>query len=252
MARLPDPPQQSQRRRLEDFSEIREVLDRSTSDAPIISLVLRREGELSPIARLLVDRASELEIPILVESEREMRRMSSGEKVQELIALEGPSPNATLDELMSRKGLVWVLVGLRYPGNVGFIVRSAEVAGAAGVVLATDWERSQLPEALRIGMRADRFFPVIEGKAEAAIAAARRSGRRVVALETAGRTMPWDADLVTPTAVVVGSETTGVSRPILESVDDIIRIPTQGFIPSYNVQSAVGIVLGEWLRQNIE
>jgi TrmH family RNA methyltransferase len=178
--------------------------------------------------------------------------MSSGEEARELIALEGPSPNPTLDELMSRKGLVWVLVGLRYPANVGFILRSAEVAGAAGVVLASDWERSQLPEALRIGMRADRFFPVIECEATAAIEAARRAGRRVVALETAGRRMPWDADLVTPTAVVVGSETMGIAEAILESVDDIIRIPTRGFIPSYNVQAAVGILLGEWLRQNIE
>jgi tRNA G18 (ribose-2'-O)-methylase SpoU len=232
------------------MAEIRDVLDRSTSDSPVISLLLCREGGLSSAARLLLDRARELGIPILVESEREMRRMSSGEKARELIALEGPSPDATLDELMSRKGLVFVLVGLRYPGNVGFILRSAEVAGAAGVVLANDWEGSQLSEALRVGMRADRFFPVIEGEALAAIAAARRAARRVVALETAGTKTPWNAALVSPTVVVVGSETTGISDALLRSVDDIIRIPTGGFIPSYNVQAAVGMLLGEWLRQN--
>jgi TrmH family RNA methyltransferase len=178
--------------------------------------------------------------------------MSSEQNARELIALEGPSPNATLDELMSRTGLVFVLVGLRYPGNVGFILRSAEVAGAAGVVLQNDWEGSQLSEALRVGMRADRFFPVIEAEALAAIAAARRANRRVVALETAGVKTPWNVDLESPTVVVVGSETTGISDALLRSLDDIIRIPAPGFIPSYNVQAAVGMLLGEWLRQNIE
>ena len=215
-------------------------------------MMLCRSGELSETTRLLVDRARELDIPVLVESEREMRRMSAGEEARELIALAGPPPRATLDELMSRKGLVCVLVGLRYPGTVGFILRSAEVAGAAGVVLVNDWEGPQLSEALRVGMRADRFFPVIESEAAAAIAAARRAGRRVIALEMAGTKPPWKADLGSPAAVVVGSETTGISDAILESVDEIIRIPTRGFIPSYNVQAAVGMLLGEWLRQNLE
>jgi len=198
----------------------------------------------------MIDRARELDIPVRVEPEREMRRMSSGAEACELIALEGPSPDATLDEMMARKGLVCVLAGLRYPGNVGFILRSAEVAGAAGVVLATDWEGSQLPDALRIGFRPNRFFPVVESEITAAIAAARRAGRRVVALETSGTKAPWNADFVSPVVVVVGSETTGIPDEILASVDELIRIPTRGFIPSYNVQAAVGILLGEWLRQS--
>lgn len=212
--------------------------------------MLCREGDLSPTARNLVERARELGIPILGESEREMRRMSSRESVPELIALEGSGASATLDELMSSDGLVCVLIGLRYPGNVGFIIRSAEVAGLAGIVVTTDWEGSQLSEALRVGMRADRFFPVIESDAGAAIAAARRAGRRVVALETTGTKAPWQTDLSLPTALVVGSETTGISESLLASMDDVVRLPTHGFIPSYNVQAAVGMLLGEWLRQN--
>ncbi len=214
--------------------------------------MLCREGDLSAAACLLVDRSRELGIPVLVEPEREMRRMSSGEKAPELIAFEGQSPDATLDELMSREGLVFILVELRYPANVGFILRSAEVAGAAGIVLANQWDGSQFSEAVRVGMRANRFFPVIESEITDAIAAARRAGRRVGALETAGTKAPWNVDLISPTAIIVGSETTGISDAILESVDDIIRIPTRGFIPSYNVQAAVGIMLGEWLRQNLQ
>jgi tRNA G18 (ribose-2'-O)-methylase SpoU len=212
--------------------------------------MLCRERNLSAEAERLVELAHSQGVPVLVESDREMRRMSLGDTPAELIALNGPSPHASLDELMSAEGLVFILAGLRYPGNVGFIARSAEVAGAAGIVLDTDWKGSERAEALRVGMRADRFFPVIESSAEAAIRAARRVDRRIVAVETNGDRTPWDSDLVVPTAVIVGGETTGIDAAVLESVDEVMRIPTRGFIPSYNVQAAVAMVLGEWLRQN--
>jgi len=150
---------------------------------------------------------------------------------------------------MSAEGLVFLLVGLRYPGNVGFIIRSAEVAGAAGVVLATQWKGTEKSEALRVGMRADRFFPVIESQAGEAIRVARAAGRCIVALETSGARALWDADLRKPTLIIVGGEANGIDDAILKSVDEAFRIPTRGFIPSYNVQAAVAMVLGESLRQ---
>jgi tRNA G18 (ribose-2'-O)-methylase SpoU len=211
--------------------------------------VLCREGELSQRASDVLKLAEEKGVAILVESEREMRRMSAGEWASELIALEGPPLTTSLNELMSADGPVFLLVGLRYPGNVGFIIRSAEVAGAAGVVLATQWRGGERAEALRIGMRADRFFPVIESQAEEAIRVARAAGRRIVALETTGTRVLWDADLRPPTVIIVGGEATGIDDAILQSVDEAFRIPTRGFIPSYNVQAAVAMVLGEWLRQ---
>ena len=49
--------------------------------------------------------------------------------------------------------------------------------------------------------------------------------------------------------MLFGSETEGLSAEIMGDVDQSVRIPTRGFIPSYNVQAATGILLGEWLRQ---
>ena len=214
-----------------------------------LALVLCREGELSPRAAKVLELAEGKGVAILVESAREMRRMSEGETASELIALEGPPLSASLAGLMSAEGPVFLLVGLRYPGNVGFIIRSAEVAGAAGVVLATQWKGTEKSEALRVGMRADRFFPVIESQAEEAIREARAAGRRIVALETTGARPLWDADLRRPNLIIVGGEAYGIDDTIIQSADEAFRIPTRGFIPSYNVQAAVAMVLGEWLRQ---
>jgi tRNA G18 (ribose-2'-O)-methylase SpoU len=234
------------RRRLDELDAIREAFDRNAS----IRSLLCRTGDLSGAAMELVERARALGIPVLVESEREMRRMSVGDGASELLAIEADGDPTDLDELMAEPGLVFVLVGLRYPANVGFILRSAEVAGAAGVVVANAWQGSELAEALRVGMRADRFLPVFQAEAEAALAAARRSGRRIVAIETGGERAPWDVDLRHPSVVLVGGEAAGIPESLLAESDVVVRIPTRGIIPSYNVQAAVAIALGEWLRQS--
>jgi tRNA G18 (ribose-2'-O)-methylase SpoU len=215
-----------------------------------ISLLLMVEDGASAAAEELARRAEVLGIEVRQESKRELRRMCAGDGAVEILGLEGPSASQTLDELMASDGIVFLLVGLRYPGNVGYILRCLEVAGGAGVVLDTDWGAPQRDEALRVGMRADRFFPVIDAESHDALRAARAAGRRVVALETAGRSAPWEVSLKGPLVLLVGSESTGIPDSVLGEVDEIVTIPVGGFIPSYNVQAAVGIVLGEWMRQN--
>jgi tRNA G18 (ribose-2'-O)-methylase SpoU len=229
--------------------EIRAALDRQVPIALILCEEVDEAALRSPGVHELLARARSSGIAIRYESAREMRRMSGGSEAAELLALEGPGPPADLDALMREDGIVFVLTGLRYPGNVGYIVRCAEVAGAAGVVLCADWEGDQRAEAARVGMHAERFLGVLEAEPARALAAARRAGRRILALETSGDRAPWQVDLAEPVVVLVGGETTGIPAGILAQADEVVGIPMHGFIPSFNVQGAVGIVLGEWLRQ---
>ena len=217
-----------------------------------LSCLLVDEGRATAEVEALVERARETGIPISAESAREMRRMSEGDRVEALLAVVGPPLAVDLATMMSAPGLVLILAGLRYPGNVGFIMRSAEVAGAAGIVLACDWAAGEREEASRVSIRADRFLPVLDASADRAVDAARAAGRQVLALETSGKDTPWSLDLRVPTVLVLGSEADGLPTDLLARVDRGIRIPTRGFIPSYNVQAAAGIVLGEWLRQTDE
>ena len=234
------------RRQLRGTEAISAALDSNS----LVSLLLLREGSHSPAIDRLLARARILGIPILEESEREMRRMSAGQPAADVLALEGPPRARTLDELMAKEGVVFVLAGLRYPSNGGYILRCVEVAGGAGVVLDTGWGDAERDEALRVGMRPDRFFSVLRAETREALRAARRAGRRIVAVETSGDFAPWEVDLSKPVVVLVGSETTGIPEPILDEADEVVCIPIGGFIPSYNVQAAVGILLGEWMRQN--
>lgn len=234
------------RRRLLDRDAIRQAVAQGRE----LGVLLVREGERSPEVAALVEAARAAGVRISIESPREMRRMSATDEAPALLAMQGPAPASDLAALMKREGVVFVLIGLRYPANVGFILRSAEVAGAAGVVVANHWKESEWAEARRVSMRADRFLSVLSARAGEAVTAALASGRRLVAIETNGDATPWTADLTGPIACLIGSEATGIPADLLARADEILRIPTPGFIPSYNVQAATSILLGELLRQS--
>lgn len=215
-------------------------------------LVLVGKGDGSPALEALLARLRADEVPVHFESAREMRRMfPDGVSATEdaVLGLCGPAPAQDLATLMGSSGVVFGLIGLRYPGNAGFILRSVEVAGGAGVVLDSEWGEAQMEEALRTGMRPERFMPVLRAEVFMMIRAARAAGRQVLAIETSGARPPWESNFDQPALILVGSEAEGLSEAVLAEADQVVRIPAHGFIPSYNVQAAVGICLGEWLRQ---
>ncbi len=161
----------------------------------------------------------------------------------------GPAPGADLHDVLRGEGATWHLVGVAYPGNAGMALRTAEVSGAAAAFIDSDFDRAARRAALRASLRADRFMPVFFGAAEAVIEAAAKLGRRIVALEDVGDVPPWEIDLSGRVHFVVGGEARGIPDSILAACDAIVRIPTPGFVPSYNLQAAVAAVASERLRQ---
>ena len=75
------------------------------------------------------------------------------------------------------------------------------------------------------------------------------AGRHVFAVEDVGRVAPWETDLTRPALFVVGGERHGIAPELLARADTVLRIPMQGFIPSYNLQAAMAAVASERLRQ---
>jgi tRNA G18 (ribose-2'-O)-methylase SpoU len=140
-------------------------------------------------------------------------------------------------------------VGIAYPGNTGFAIRLAEVSGADAVFVDSGFQHEGRREALRASMRADHFMPVFWKPALEVIAQARQAGRRVLAVEDVGTLSPWEVNLREPLLLLIGGERDGIPREVLEACDGAIAIPMHGFIPSYNLQAAMGIVVGEHLRQ---
>jgi tRNA G18 (ribose-2'-O)-methylase SpoU len=232
----------SARQRLTGSAELVRALD---AGLPVRCVVVP-EGALPAELSALCERAAAAGAEILRSGERRQTRLAGDADVAALV---GPERDGDLDAVMARGGAVWLIVGARYPGNVGTAIRTAEVSGADGVYIDCAFDHAQRREARRASMRADRFLPVAWERAGDVIGAARRAGKRIVAVEDNGSAAPWEISLAGPVLFVAGGESDGIPAAVQRRCDAVTRIPMEGFVSSYNLQAAVAIVAAERLRQ---
>ena len=213
-----------------------------------------------PIDRVLVDREKDTtlirdlckqhNIPLEEGSTNDLWRMSSAGHV-EALALIGRFQTESLDELMSRGGTIWFFDGVTYSTNLGFAIRTAEVSGADGVVLNVAKTHEERRTIRRASMRADRFIPVIYSNTEEIIAKAKQYNLPIIVAEDVGDRGPWDVDMTGDILLVVGAERDGVTQQVLDNADFVVKLPMNGFVPSYNLQVAVSVLAVEALKQKI-
>lgn len=227
----------------------REIAAALAAGEPLAAVFVARTAADEPEVAALLERARGAGATVHVAGADVLRRFGRGDPPPSVVAVVGQAPAVAMDELLARAGAVWLLSGLAYATNAGFAIRTAEVAGAAGVVVDAAFGAAGRRTALRASMRADRVMPVLWVPSLATVEAARRAGVRVVALEESGAAAPWDTDLTRPSLFVVGNERRGIAADVLARCDEVVRVPAAGFIPSYNVQAAMAAVAAERLRQ---
>lgn len=214
-----------------------------------LGLVLLEQGSADQEALAVAEEARSRGVPVREVTAAVIRRMTSVGPRAPVLALAGREPGAELDAALARKGAFWLLVGTAYPSNAGMVIRTAEGSGADGIAIDAPWDHDQRRTALRTSMRADWYMPVYWRPASEVIGAARACGHRIFAIENTGTKAPWDEDLRGAALFVVGGEADGIPPAVLAQCDDVLRLPMAGFIPSYNLQSAVSVVALERLRQ---
>jgi len=217
-----------------------------------VTLILFHRGSSDLEATRLRDVAEERGIAVRESSKSDMWRMSrvnDGENPPPILALVGRRPDATVDEILSSGGLCWLLDGARYPVNIGFTIRTAEVSGAQAVFVDGSLNHAEKKAARRASMKAHRFMPVHWVDGEELVLMAKEAGFRVISLEDTGELGPWDEDLTGNVLLVIGGEHDGISDHILRESDSVLRVPMSGFVPSYNLQAPMAVVAAEALRQ---
>ena len=199
-----------------------------------------------PRLSALLNRCIDAGIDVILGSENDLWRMAETSPALAL-ALVGREPDADLDTLLERGGLIWMLAGAQYQTNIGYCIRVAEASGASGLIVTGEWTSDDRHRIVRAAMRTHRFMPVIFG-CDGLEALETWTGR-VVAIEDVGTEEPWDADLTGDVILIVGGENAGISDELLAVANQTIRIPMAGFTPSYNLQAPMAVVAVEALRQ---
>jgi TrmH family RNA methyltransferase len=146
--------------------------------------------------------------------------------------------------------LVLVAAGVRDPGNLGALLRTAEAAGATGLVALQGGADPFRDKAVRGSMGSVFRLPVLAGMPVTEVAAfARRHRLQLVAADGSGEVDYLDADLRKPTALVLGAEAAGLPADLLRVADRRVRIPLSDAVESLNVAVAAGVLLFEARRQ---
>jgi 23S rRNA (guanosine2251-2'-O)-methyltransferase len=160
---------------------------------------------------------------------------------------------AELDDVLeriSRPALLLVLDGVTDPQNLGALVRSAHALGAQGVVIPKDRAAGITPAAFKAAAGALEHCPVARvTNLSRALEEMKERGIWTVALAADGDKDLSAVDLREPTALVLGSEGSGVRPLVRKTCDHVARIPMAGQVGSLNVSAAGAVALYEVARQ---
>ena len=200
-----------------------------------------------------IRRATHLGIPLRFEMRETLDRMAGGVPHQGIIAVVSEKPVLSLESLLEGThppALLVVLDGVEDPRNLGAILRTAEAAGAGGVVLPERHSAGLSETVARASAGALEHVPVARvGNLVQALEELKARGVWVVGLDAAGNER-WDAvDLTRPVALVLGGEGRGIRRLVREHCDHLVSIPHFGHVGSLNVSVAAGVALYEAVRQ---
>lgn len=184
-------------------------------------------------------------------SDEVLGRMSALETPQGVAVLLA-KPDVAEGELLGRDlaPLVVVAAGVRDPGNLGSLLRTAEAAGATGCITMKGGADPFRDKAVRGSMGSLFRLPVLHGLDAAGVIAFARGHRlQIVVADGGGEGLHTKVDLKKPMALVVGAEAAGVPPELLKAADARVRIPLRRPVESLNVAVAAGVLLFEAMRQ---
>ena len=176
-------------------------------------------------------------------------RISYREGTEGVIA-EVRTPERKLEELvLPERPLVVVLERVEKPGNLGAVLRSADAAGADAVLVCDPLTDLWNPNLIRASVGAVFTVPVVTCSSEAAIAFLKARAIRILTAQLQDSSLYYDCDMTVGTALVMGTEATGLTDAWRAAADAHIRIPMLGRLDSLNVSVSAAILLFEAVRQ---
>lgn len=156
-----------------------------------------------------------------------------------------------LDLQLSAEPLLVVVERVEKPGNLGAILRSADAAGADAVVVCDALTDLYNPNLIRSAIGAVFTVPCVVCSSEECIAFLKERGIQILTAQLQDSQLYYDSDMRRGTAIVMGTESTGLTPMWRKAADAHIRIPMLGRLDSLNVSVSTAILLFEAVRQRM-
>ena len=188
--------------------------------------------------------------PIRIVAAAELERLCGSPAHQGLVCEAGPYPYADADSLLAAPdALVVVLDQVQDPQNLGAVCRSAEVAGASGVVIPARRAAEVTPAVCKASAGAVEHLAVARVRNVADyLGEAKRAGAWVYGAEAGARRPYTDVDWRGRAVLVLGSEGAGIRPRVRDACDELVSIPVRGRMGSLNVSAAAAVLRFEAAR----
>lgn len=233
------------------------VLEAFRSGKTIDKLFVLDGCQDGPVRSILREAKKHDTIVNYVAKER-LEQLSETGKHQGVIAISAAYEYAEVEDILKnaeKKGeppFIFILDGIEDPHNLGAIIRTANLAGAHGIIIPKRRAVGLTPTVARTSAGAINYTPVAKvTNLTNTIRDLKEHGMWFVCADMDGTSM-YDLNLTGPIGLVIGNEGEGVSKLVRENCDFVASIPMNGDIDSLNASVATGVLAYEIVRQRIQ
>ncbi len=243
---------------IEGQLEGRNALTEALRSGRTIDKVFIAAGETDRALQHLAAAAKEAGAVVVPVDRRKLDAMSTTRAHQGVIALAAAREYFNIDDILQEAAdrgeapLIVICDELSDPHNLGAIIRSAECAGAHGVIIPKRRSVGLTATVSKASAGAVEYMKVAKvTNINAAISELKEKGVWIFGTAAEGSVPMYQANLTVPAAIVIGSEGEGMSRLVQKNCDVTVHIPMKGRITSLNASAAASILLYEAVRQRL-
>ncbi len=232
------------------------ILEALRAGRPLRRLMVARGSAADGAMRRLIGEARARGVPVQEVDPAVLLRQARTRSPQGVIAHAAAHRTVEIHDILERARsrseppFLVMLDGVVDPSNLGAVVRSADAAGAHGVVIPRRRAAGLTPTVAAASAGAlEHVLVAVVPNLAAATERLKREGIWVIGADPSAREGLYTVDLAPPLALVLGGEERGLTRLVRERCDRLVRIPMHGVTSSLNVSVAAGVVLFEIRRQ---
>lgn len=240
----------------ENMLEGRNAVTEALSAGRTIDKLFVADGDTDRALARICAMAKQAGAVVVPTDRRKLDYMSATGAHQGVIAMVAAHDYASIDDILKKAQdageppLIVICDELSDPHNLGAIIRTAECAGAHGIIIPKRRSVGLTAVVGKASAGALEYMPVARvSNITAAIDTLKKAGVWVYGTAAGGDTTLYRADLKSAAAIVIGNEGEGMSRLVSERCDFKVSIPMKGSISSLNASAAAAIMLYEAVRQ---
>jgi len=230
------------------------VIEALRSGTPIEKVVVLYGVRGSAIDRIR-ELARQNSVPLVEVNKQRFRELVNDTTTQGVVAIVGTKEYVSVDALLdsakrrNEPAFLLVLDEIQDPQNLGAIIRTAECAGAHGVIVSKHHSATVNQTVARASAGASEQLPIAKvTNIAATLDELKAQGLWIVGADVGGDKLYYELDYKIPVAIVVGNEGEGIRRLVKEKCDFLVRIPLLGNIGSLNASVAAALVMYEVVR----